>query len=241
MKNIIRFSFLLAIIAMGCGGSQAQKIENTDAQGFQDQMKTVSQKTILDVRTPQEYNNGHIPGAVNINVYDADFESQIASLDTNKAVFVYCLAGGRSSQAADILAAKGFKTIINLSKGFSQWNSNGFPVEKGPQAAAPSKGMTTDEFTKTISHGDTLVLVDFNAKWCTPCRKIAVILEELEKEYAGKVVIATIDYDQNGEIIAGQKVKTVPTLRLYKSGKQIWEHEGAIEKAELQKAIEEKR
>lgn len=238
MKNTIKYAFLLAIAALGCKGTSAQKIENTDAQGFQDKMKTVSEKIILDVRTPQEYENGHIPGAININIYDEQFQTKLASLDSNKTVFVYCLAGGRSASASDILVESGFQHVVNLSKGYSQWNGQGFPVEMGAQAAVPAKGMTADEFKSITNHGDTLVLVDFNAKWCTPCKKIAVILAELEKEYAGKVAIHTVDYDQNSEIIKSQKVTTVPTVRLYKNGNQVWNHEGAIEKQALVDAIQ---
>ncbi|MCC7298945.1 MAG: thioredoxin [Bacteroidia bacterium] len=236
MKNTIRFAFLISIFALGCSGSQAQKIENTDATGFQDKLKTELQKTILDVRTPEEYNNGHIPNAININVNGSDFETAVQKLDTQKTIFVYCLAGSRSARAADILAQMGFKNIVNLEGGYSQWSAAGFPTEKGATSKTNAPGISDQEFQKMVS-GDSLVLIDFNAKWCTPCKKITAILEELKPEYAGKLTIIALDYDQNTAIIQSAKVETVPTLRLYKSGKIVWDHKGACDKATLAAAI----
>ena len=77
--------------------------------------------TILDVRQPGEYERGHIPGAKLIPV--GDLNERVAELDADKETIVYCAIGGRSRVAAQMLAGKGFKEVINLTGGIKAWHS----------------------------------------------------------------------------------------------------------------------
>ena len=84
---------------------------------------------IVDVRTPQEYGEGHISGAVNIDVMNSSFEQNVdKSLDKNIPVAVYCRSGNRSKTAMKILLKKGFK-VYELDKGFNVWKSSGMKIE----------------------------------------------------------------------------------------------------------------
>ncbi len=84
----------------------------------------------LDVRTPAEYSEGHIPKAININVLDNSFASMVGVLLTQeRPVAVYCRSGKRSRRAAKILLSKGFQ-VIELAKGFNSWKSAGKSVER---------------------------------------------------------------------------------------------------------------
>ena len=77
---------------------------------------------LLDVRTPEEYNQGHIEGAMNINFYDEDFARQLEqNLNKDKPVMLYCRSGRRSAKAAGQLGAMGFKEIYDLKGGFLDW------------------------------------------------------------------------------------------------------------------------
>lgn len=76
---------------------------------------------ILDVRTPEEFANGSIPEAVNINFYDDNFKNKLQELDTTQAVYVYCAKGGRSSKSMKMLADMGFNRVYNLSGGYTAW------------------------------------------------------------------------------------------------------------------------
>ncbi|MBN4071259.1 rhodanese-like domain-containing protein [Crocinitomix catalasitica] len=77
---------------------------------------------LLDVRTAEEYANGFIEGAVNIDFYAEDFEAQILdSLKTDVPVLVYCMAGGRSSKAMAMLEKNEFREVYNLLGGYSEW------------------------------------------------------------------------------------------------------------------------
>ncbi|CAG1770718.1 partial thiosulfate sulfurtransferase, partial [uncultured bacterium] len=77
--------------------------------------------TLLDVRPPGEYEAEHLPGAKLIPL--AELGSRLPELDAGKPIVVYCAIGGRSRVAAQVLAAKGFREVLNLSGGIKAWNS----------------------------------------------------------------------------------------------------------------------
>lgn len=83
---------------------------------------------LVDVRTPEEYTEGHIKDAKNINVFDTDFiEKAMKSLDTSKPVAVYCRSGKRSADAAQKLSEKGF-SVTNLKGGILAWKAKPLPI-----------------------------------------------------------------------------------------------------------------
>ena len=85
---------------------------------------------ILDVRTPNEYASGHIPGAVNMDFYAPDFSQRLESLDKTRECFIYCASGNRSGQAMKIMQQAGFRRVVDLKGGFGAWARAGKPVER---------------------------------------------------------------------------------------------------------------
>ncbi len=84
----------------------------------------------LDVRTLAEYSDGHIPGSLNINMLDEQFESVADSLlQKDRPVALYCRSGKRSKKAARLLSSKGYK-VYELDKGFQSWQQEKFEIEK---------------------------------------------------------------------------------------------------------------
>ena len=86
--------------------------------------------TIVDVRTPAEYREGHIAGAVNMDFFGASFESQILTLPKDKPVLLYCRTGNRSGSAYDIMTKAGIGNILHMNEGITKWQQLGLPQEK---------------------------------------------------------------------------------------------------------------
>lgn len=131
IKNAIYFVAMTMCIlpVSGCNGNN--NIASVAAPEFEKEIKTDSVQ-LLDVRTPQEYAEGHIDGAININVQSDDFR-QLAENELSKdfTIFVYCRSGRRSLKAADILTELGYK-VVNLKGGILEWEEDGFPVTTKP-------------------------------------------------------------------------------------------------------------
>ena len=122
------FILMLSILGfMSCTAQNGSSIDSKEAYGL---IKAASNIAILDVRTAKEFADGHVAGAVNIDVNQADFAQKIDQLDRSKTYIVYCRSGRRSSKAVGIMATKGFKNLYNVSDGFLGWNKNGLPFEK---------------------------------------------------------------------------------------------------------------
>lgn len=126
MKNILCF-LLVAFFAVSCNG-QHPNVGLVSAKEFHEKTENKNLQ-LIDVRTPKEFKSGHIANAENIHLYDADFEERIEKLDKNKPVYVYCKSGGRSAEAADILAGKGFK-VVELRGGIEAWEQAENPVKQ---------------------------------------------------------------------------------------------------------------
>ena len=130
MKNV----FLLIALLFTCFFHNCK--EQTKSSNLQlitsvemEELLNLEDVQLVDVRTPSEYNEGHVPNAQNIDFLDKNFDEQIESLDKSKPVIVYCKSGGRSAKCASKLAEKGFEKIYDLEGGFSQWKFKGLSVE----------------------------------------------------------------------------------------------------------------
>ncbi len=83
---------------------------------------------VLDVRTKEEYENGHIPKSINLDIHDASFEEKIGELDKEKSYVVYCASGGRSLNAVKIMSGLSFNDAHSLSGGMMDWKKEGMDV-----------------------------------------------------------------------------------------------------------------
>lgn len=98
---------------------------NLNQQQWAAQLAHDDNAVILDVRTPEEWSEGIVPGAVMIDFYTGpDFLEALQELDKDKSYYVYCKAGGRSAQACDIMNNLGIMKTFNLNGGFSQWQGD---------------------------------------------------------------------------------------------------------------------
>lgn len=138
MKTVITF-IALSFGLISCSTGQPQDsqteqaniiFEKIDGQTFNKDITTKADIQLVDVRTPREFEQGHIPNALNYNINGAAFDLQMAQLDPNKPVYVYCAVGGRSGKAANYLKSKGFTAIYDLKGGMGAWSQQNLPIEK---------------------------------------------------------------------------------------------------------------
>ena len=128
MKKVLLTLFLsVSSLATFCSCESKEVIPPKE---FQQAIKANPYIQLVDVRTPEEYNEGHIDHARLINIKDTStFDKEIQSLDKQRPVFIYCRSGKRSQQAALRLSEAGFK-VIDLEGGYLNWVKQNLPVEK---------------------------------------------------------------------------------------------------------------
>lgn len=226
MKNMM--SLLLAITILSCTSSAQQGSKDVDATTFEKDLQKENVQ-ILDVRTPSEYEGGHIKSAMLADwTNQQQFKERVQYLDKSKPVMVYCASGGRSGKAAQWLSENGFTTVENLKGGITQWKIENKPVE----GSTPQPQMTEQEYATHIKNAG-IVLVDFGAEWCPPCRKMEPVLTELQTEMKDRFQLVKVDGGINTNIMKLQGVEALPTFIVYKNGKETWRKQGVVEKSEL--------
>ncbi len=90
--------------------------------------------------------------------------------------------------------------------------------------------VTDDDFETTVLQSSVPVIVDFWAPWCAPCRMVAPILEDIAKDYAGKVVVAKVNTDENPNWAIRYGVRGIPTMLFIKNGQEVDRQVGAVPK-----------
>jgi rhodanese-related sulfurtransferase len=101
----------------------AKDISSREAKAMLEKNKNTF---MLDVRTPQEYAQGRLPGSVLIPIND--FERRINEVPRNRTILVYCAVGSRSKQVADFLSKSGYKDVFNIDDGIVGWYRNKYPI-----------------------------------------------------------------------------------------------------------------
>lgn len=232
MKTLKHSFKLLALIIqllfLASCNSNAQN-NNLSADEFE---KGLQQDDIqlLDVRTPEEFQSGHLANALHANWNDdAEFESRTKALDKSKPLYVYCLAGGRSSAAASWLNKQGFTKVYNLNGGINAWKQ----ANKAIEGISNVKQITMDDYLALIPK-DKTVLVDVSAKWCPPCKKMKPIVEALQKE--GNTVVE-IDGGDQTELCKQLHVTGFPVFIVYKNGVEVSRTEGLTEASKLKEML----
>lgn len=95
-----------------------------------------------------------------------------------------------------------------------------------------------ETFNELISSSDVPVIVDFFAEWCGPCKTMSPILKQVKDMQGDKVRIIKVDVDKNNALAMQYSIQSVPTLMIFKNGKQMWRQSGVINAGELNKIVE---
>jgi rhodanese-related sulfurtransferase len=151
MKAWIPIAVIVAVTAAACGDSTTAVVEGPpaadsvvsevaaeasfvlatpqQAAGIIDDRLGSSGFVLLDVRTAEEYGDGHIAGATNVDFYNAEFADSIAALDRDVEYVVYCRSGNRSGQTIDLMRRLGFTRVTDIDGGIVSWQAAGLPTE----------------------------------------------------------------------------------------------------------------
>ena len=125
MLLVLSFSFI------SCAqSSSAKKSDVVSLISAQELSKITDNIQLIDIRTPQEFAEGHLEGAKLIDFYNANFMQKMSNLDKNKDLYIYCRSGNRSGKAAIKLESIGFPKIYDLEGGIIVWNRNRMKVIK---------------------------------------------------------------------------------------------------------------
>lgn len=233
--NRLIFSTAISFISLFSFG-QSALVEQLDPVEFNKQVNA-HKGTLLDVRTPSEFSNGHIEDAGQLNYYNLDFKQRLLMLPKDQPVYLYCNTGYRSQRAAEILIKNGYTKVFNLQHGIMAWNLNDQPVIVEPDAKPDGVDkIEMDEFTAFIGN-NSLTLVDYYAPWCAPCRQMMPVIDSLGEEYRDKVSILKVNADASGRLVKEQRISGVPYFVLYRNGEIIFTHNGLISREKLEEVL----
>ncbi|HYG51448.1 MAG TPA: rhodanese-like domain-containing protein, partial [Flavobacteriales bacterium] len=129
MNKFLFVGFLLLVVLAGCNNARQTETRLTPEK-FSQKINTTGSTQVVDVRTPEEYLEGHLENALNIDWNGNAFHEHISKLDRDKPVFVYCRSGRRSGEAAEHMRKNGFKEVYELGGGIVKWVEAGLPQEK---------------------------------------------------------------------------------------------------------------
>lgn len=214
----------------------AQQVQHIDSKTFAE-LSATNEGVILDVRTPGEYSRGHIKGSTLIDVSNPNAGSKVSLLPKDKPIYIYCLTGSRSRAVANFMSQNGYKKIYNLTYGIIEWQRLGLPiVQSDAPVASTNKTYSLTEFNQLIN-STGVVLVDFYAPWCGPCKKLSPIIQQIKQDFTGKAAVEKVDIEANSVVKNNYNIQSIPGLVLFKDGKEIWRHTGMITFEDLKKQI----
>jgi rhodanese-related sulfurtransferase len=128
MKKLAFLSVLLFITLMSCKKEEGPKITVITPEEMQFFLESDNVQ-LIDVRSREQFDKGHIEGAQNIDFLSPTFFEDINKLDKDKPVYLYCNSGNRSSKCAEKMIEIGFIKIYDLDGGFSKWQHEGFEIQ----------------------------------------------------------------------------------------------------------------
>jgi thioredoxin 1 len=232
MKIVKLFFLIFSFTFLQCLNPTAER-QILQPRAFLKALKSHSNPLIIDVRSREEFQNGHLESALNINWNSSEFENIAHTWNPNVPVFVYCLSGGRSAAAAEFLRQQHFKTVFELQGGLMAWRSAQLPE----QGIIKKNGMTVSDFNEGLKSKKDSVLVDFYADWCKPCQLMKPDIADIQHNFDSRIDVWRIDADAETELCRNLNIDALPVLQLYVNGKRTWEHRGYIKASKLREVL----
>ena len=228
-RILVFLSALLAGTVCSC-----QRYEDLSVDAFADRLAGDASVQLVDVRTPEEYAAGHLPGAANIDwLADGFIDQSRATLDAARPVLVHCRTGKRSAAAAAKLAAAGFH-VANLLGGYEAWAAAGRPVLTAADDTAEAQystdlltpGTPAPEFTLGDLDGNPVSISDFRgrsvvlvfwASWCPDCRGEVPLLKQMAADAdPAAVQFVSVSFDRSFDTLrAFVAEQALPGVQLF--------------------------
>ncbi len=241
--------FILLVTLMLLTGCAARPSTGTyrqiTAQEAAELMESETGYIVLDVRTPQEYAERHIPGAINVPNETIGSTAPEQLPDREQLILIYCRSGNRSKQAADNSAA----STAGRAKP-SQVTSDKVtevsalivytvihPNENTKEAQSMSViHIDRNNFASEVLHSDKPVLLDFWASWCGPCRMVSPIIDEIAAARSD-VRVGKINVDEQPELARQFGIMSIPTLVVMKNGQIVNQAVGARPRSAIESML----
>lgn len=236
--SLLSFVLCSLLLVSSCNSSNKNGGINfqLNAPEFSEKIASTPGGVVLDVRTPGEFVQGHIANATNISWNDPTFDGKINNIPKTTPVFVYCLSGSRSMSAANFMRNNGYSNVYELMGGIMKWSAANLPITTDSSVKKVAD-MDLASF-KELTKGDKIVLVDFYADWCLPCKKMEPFLNDIANEKKERVTLIRINADEQSELCKSLKIDALPYLQLYKNEELLWEKVGFIDKIGIEKEID---
>ncbi|MBI5017821.1 MAG: rhodanese-like domain-containing protein [Deltaproteobacteria bacterium] len=124
-------AFSAFLLSVGSAAGASRDVGAAEAATLIEARQGKADFAVLDLRTPKEFGEGRIAGAVMVDFLAPTFRQELANLDRGKTYLVYCRSGNRSRKALAVLDELGFHDVVHLSRGIAQWKEAGFPTVPG--------------------------------------------------------------------------------------------------------------
>lgn len=189
-------------------------------------INTNSSGVLIDVRSSEEFSKGTIGSAINIPLNDPHFLDKMQQVhrDAKDSIVLFCLAGSRSAKATELLKANQINDFLEYRGGYMEWEQK--------STTELSSKMTLEDYQLVLNTHD-VVLVDFYATWCLPCKKIGPSIDEIEREYVGKITVLKLDIDQYKGLAKELGIISVPHVTLHQKGNILFTAKEVFEKSTL--------
>lgn len=229
MKTKLNVFFaLVVLIGFAISSAEAQTVDvDTFEKGLSDDVQ------LLDVRTPEEYQQGHLENAMLANWKDnEEFMRRVTAMDKSKPVYIYCLSGNRSTAAKKALEQEGFAHVVELEGGIAAWRH----ADKPEISLKKTEEISKASYAAMLQSA-SVVLVDFGASWCPPCRRMEPVMEALSEKTSPEIPIIKIDGSSQTNLMKTHNVQVMPTYILYKNGREIWRKAGMMKLEEFEETF----
>lgn len=219
-------TLLSAILILSCGNGPETKISAKELGKMSEEPNV----QILDIRTAEEFKANHIDKSINIDINAPKFDSLTSVLYNTLPVYIVSNDDKAGDKGVTRMHILGFRDVKALKGGIKSWTDAGFQLTRHE----PEKVYESDTipFLKARM-GDKLVMVDFNATWCKPCKLLQPFVEKAHDERASDVIVYSIDTDQNPDLAREYNATQIPLLVFIKNGKEVHRSIGLISEEEL--------